>query len=109
MVTKNGSESVGWQLLGEIGRAMGVSLEKVSPPPEVNLQPEFARIVKPPEGMTAVEMATGFDLLHSMTRLSRDALRCARSCRPPWCWCWRLHNSCEPTAPSTAAAVAAAD
>ena len=75
MVTKNGSESVGWQLLSEIGSAMGVSLEKVSPTHEVSLQPEFARTFKRLEGMTAVEMATGFDSLHSTTRLSRGALR----------------------------------
>ena len=56
---------------------MGVSIEKDSSAHEVSLLLELARTVKRLEGVTAVEMDTGFDSLHSMTRLSRDALRCA--------------------------------
>ncbi len=65
---KNGGESVGWYLLSEIARAMGVSVEKVSSAHEVSLLLEFARTVKRLEGMTAVEMDTGFDSLHSESK-----------------------------------------
>ena len=67
-VDKNGSDSVGWYLLSEIARAMGVSVEKVSSAHEVSLLLEFARTVKRLEGMTAVEMDTGFDSLHSESK-----------------------------------------
>lgn len=65
---KNGGESVGWYLLSEIARAMGVSVEKVCSAHEVSLLLEFARTVKRLEGMTAVEMDTGFDSLHSESK-----------------------------------------
>ena len=50
-------------------------MKRSARPPEVSLQPEFAPIVNRLEGMTAVEIATGFDSLHTMTRLGRGALR----------------------------------
>ena len=65
---KNDGESVGWYLLSEIARAMGVSVEKVCSAHEVSLLLEFARTVKRLEGMTAVEMDTGFDSLHSESK-----------------------------------------
>ena len=64
----NSDNSVGWYLLCEIARAMGVSVEKVSSAHEVSLMLEFARTVKRLEGMTAVEMDTGFDSLHSESK-----------------------------------------
>ncbi|MES2945939.1 MAG: hypothetical protein V4772_23985 [Pseudomonadota bacterium] len=63
-----GSENLGWYLLSETARAMGVSVEKVSSAHEVSLLIEFPRTVKRLEGMTAVEMDTGFDSLHSESK-----------------------------------------
>ena len=59
---------MGWYLLNEIARAMGVSIEKVSSAREVSLLLELARTVKRLEGMTDVEMDTGFDPLRSESK-----------------------------------------
>lgn len=55
------SETVGWYLLNEIARAMGVPVERVSSEQETSLLLEFPRTVKQLEGLTAVEVDTGGD------------------------------------------------
>jgi hypothetical protein len=52
-------------LLQEIGRAMGVSVERSVSPGEASLLIEFPRTVKRLEGLTAIEVDTGMDSLHS--------------------------------------------
>jgi CheY-like chemotaxis protein len=58
-------ENVNWYLLTETARAMGVSVEKVVSTSDVSLTIEFPRTVKRLEGLTSIEMDTGFDSLYS--------------------------------------------
>lgn len=60
--------SLDWYLLKEIARAMGVSVDRVGSTHETSLMIEFPRTVKRLEGLTAVEMETGFDSLHSESK-----------------------------------------
>jgi hypothetical protein len=61
-------ENVNWYLLTETARAMGVSVEKVISTSDVSLILEFPRTVKRLEGLTSVEMDTGFDSLHGESK-----------------------------------------
>lgn len=61
-------ENLDWYLLSETAHAMGVSLEKVTSAQEVSLLMEFPRTVRRLEGMTAVELDTGFDSIHSESK-----------------------------------------
>lgn len=61
-------QTLGWYLLSETGHAMGVSVEKVAMDQELNLLIEFPRTVKRMEGMTAIELDTGFDSLNSESK-----------------------------------------
>ena len=61
-------ENLGWYLLSETAHAMGVSVEKVISTQEVSLLIEFPRTVRRLAGMSAVEMDTGFDSIHSESK-----------------------------------------
>jgi len=50
-----------WQLLVQLARAMGVSLEREFPPGEAVLTLEFSRTVRQLEGMSTMELETGDD------------------------------------------------
>ena len=65
---KADTDTLVWFLLSEIARAMGVSIEKIASGQEVSVMLEFARTVKRLEGMTTVELDTGFDSLHGESR-----------------------------------------
>lgn len=64
----NQGENLGWYLLSETARAMGVSVEKTVQEHEISLLFEFSRTVKRLEGLTAMEVDTGFDSLQNDTR-----------------------------------------
>ncbi|RZI99137.1 MAG: hypothetical protein EOP39_25350 [Rubrivivax sp.] len=63
-----------WQLLVQLARAMGVSLQREFPPGEAQVTIEFSRTVKQLEGITTMELESGEDAgapsshLHSGTR-----------------------------------------
>ena len=63
-----GGDTLVWFLLFEIAQAMGVSIEKIASGHEITVMLEFARTVKRLEGMTTVEMDTGFDSMHGESR-----------------------------------------
>lgn len=63
-----GGDTLVWFLLSEIAQAMGVSIEKIASGHEITVMLEFARTVKRLEGMTTVEMDTGFDSMHGESR-----------------------------------------
>ena len=65
---ESGGDTLAWYLLSEIARTMGVSVDRVTSPRETSLMLEFPRTVKRLEGLTAVEVETGFDSLHSESR-----------------------------------------
>ena len=58
-------DTLGWYLLSEIARAMGVSVDRVTCAGEASLMIEFPRTVKRLEGLTAVEVDTEDDTLNS--------------------------------------------
>lgn len=58
-------DTVGWVLLTEIARAMGVPVERATSSFETSLLLTFPRTVKQLEGLTAVEVDTGFDSMFS--------------------------------------------
>ena len=61
-------DSLDWYLLSEIARAMGVTLDRVMSSNESSLMIEFPRTVKRLEGLTAVEVETGGDSMHSESK-----------------------------------------
>ena len=61
-------DSLDWYLLSEIARAMGVTLDRVMSGNESSLMIEFPRTVKRLEGLTAVEVETGGDSMHSESK-----------------------------------------
>ena len=62
---RQGGDTLGWYLLSEIARAMGVSIDRVNTASDVSLMIEFPRTVKRLEGLTAVEVDTEGDSLDS--------------------------------------------
>lgn len=58
---ENEEQGIGWYLMGQIARTMGVALERVSLAGETILMLEFARTVKQLQGLTAVEVDGGGD------------------------------------------------
>jgi len=62
------TDSLTWHLLQQIGVAMGVSAERVRSDTEAILMLEFPRTVQQLEGLTAVEIETGYDSLQSEPR-----------------------------------------
>lgn len=61
-------DSLDWYLLSEIARAMGVTLDRVMSSNESSLMIEFPRTVKRLEGLTAIEVETGGDSMHSESK-----------------------------------------
>ncbi len=61
-------DSLDWYLLSEIARAMGVTLDRVMSNHESSLMIEFPRTVKRLEGLTAIEVETGGDSMHSESK-----------------------------------------
>ncbi|RYX90937.1 MAG: hypothetical protein EOO28_27455 [Comamonadaceae bacterium] len=62
-------ENLSWHLLTQIGKAMGVSVDRVASRDEGILMIEFPRTVKQLEGLTAVEVDGGGDsAMHSESR-----------------------------------------
>ncbi|MBC7434802.1 MAG: hypothetical protein H7332_01905 [Bdellovibrionales bacterium] len=62
-------ENLSWHLLTQIGKAMGVSVDRVASADEGILMIEFPRTVKQLEGLTAVEVDGGGDsAMHSESR-----------------------------------------
>jgi hypothetical protein len=62
-------DAMNWQLLVQLARAMGVSVQREFPPGEAHLTIEFARTVKQLEGLSTMELDTGEDSsLHSGSR-----------------------------------------
>lgn len=70
-----------WALLAETAGAMGVSVDRITSASESAVMIEFARTVKRLEGLTAIEVDTGFDTLqgesksmagHRVLVISRD-------------------------------------
>lgn len=61
-------DTLNWYLLREIARTMGVSVDRVGSSYETSLMIEFPRTVKRLEGITAVEVETGYDSLHSESK-----------------------------------------
>jgi len=62
-------DGLSWHLLTEIGRVMGVSVDRVTSADEGILMIEFPRTVKQLEGITAVEFDTGGDsAMHSESK-----------------------------------------
>lgn len=62
---RQGGDTLGWYLLSEIARAMGVSVDRVNTATDVSLTIEFPRTVKHLEGLTAVELDTEGDSISS--------------------------------------------
>ncbi|MBC7381009.1 MAG: hypothetical protein H7346_26730 [Burkholderiaceae bacterium] len=63
------SENLSWHLLTQIGKAMGVSVDRVASVDEGILMIEFPRTVKQLEGLTAVEVDGGGDsAMHSESK-----------------------------------------
>ena len=56
--------TLAWYLLVETASAMGVSVDRITSTAESTLMIEFPRTVKRLEGMTAVEIDTGYDTLY---------------------------------------------
>lgn len=56
--------SLAWYLLVEAAGAMGVSVDRITSAAESTLMIEFPRTVKRLEGLTAVEVDTGYDTLY---------------------------------------------
>ena len=61
-------DTVRWYLVNEISHAMGLTVERVSSANETCLLLEFPRTVTRLEGMTAIEIDTGFDSLFSESK-----------------------------------------
>jgi hypothetical protein len=63
------AENLSWHLLTQIGKAMGVSVDRVASADEGILMIEFPRTVKQLEGLTAVEVDGGGDsAMHSESK-----------------------------------------
>ena len=60
----NSGNTLAWYLLVEAAGAMGVSVDRITSATESTLMIEFPRTVKRLEGMTAVEVDTGYDTLY---------------------------------------------
>ena len=56
--------TLAWYLLVETASAMGVSVDRITSSAESTLMIEFPRTVKRLEGLTAVEIDTGYDTLY---------------------------------------------
>ena len=56
--------TLAWYLLVEAANAMGVSVDRITSAKESTLMIEFPRTVKRLEGLTAVEVDTGYDTLY---------------------------------------------
>jgi CheY-like chemotaxis protein len=56
--------TLAWYLLTETASAMGVSVDRITSSAESSLMIEFPRTVKRLEGLTAVEVDTGYDTLY---------------------------------------------
>ena len=61
-------DSLAWHLLHQLAQTMGVSVDRVKSDNEAILLLEFPRTVRQLEGLTAVEVDTGFDSLQSESR-----------------------------------------
>lgn len=61
-------DTVRWYLVNEISHAMGLTVERVSSANETCLVLEFPRTVTRLEGLTAIEVDTGFDSLFSESK-----------------------------------------
>ena len=57
-----------WALLAETAGAMGVSVDRITSASESAVMIEFARTVKRLEGLTAIEVDTGFDTLQGESK-----------------------------------------
>jgi hypothetical protein len=62
------ADTLNWHLLQQLTQAMGVSVDRVKSESEAILLLEFPRTVKQLEGLSAVEVETGYDSLHSEPR-----------------------------------------
>ena len=62
------SETLIWYLFSEIAHAMGVSIDRVTSTNEVSVMVEFPRTVRRLEGLTAVEVDTNDDSIHSESK-----------------------------------------
>lgn len=62
------SETLIWYLFSEIAHAMGVSIDRVTSTNEVSVMIEFPRTVRRLEGLTAVEVDTNDDSVHSESK-----------------------------------------
>lgn len=62
------SDSLSWHLLHQIAQTIGVSVDRVKSNSEAILMLEFPRTVRQIEGLTAVEVETGFDSFHGESR-----------------------------------------
>jgi hypothetical protein len=58
------ADTLAWYLLVETAGAMGVSIDRITSAAESTLMIEFPRTVKRLEGLTAVEVDTGYDTLY---------------------------------------------
>ncbi len=64
-------DAMDWQLLVQVARVMGVSLQREFSPGEAQVVLEFSRTVKQLEGMTAMELDSSEDSPSSMHSVSR--------------------------------------
>ncbi len=62
------TDSLSWHLLRQLAMAMGLSADRIKSEGGVTLMLEFPRTVQQMEGLTAIEVDTGFDTLHTDSR-----------------------------------------